>query len=177
MKRGRMPIVSNIVWTDAVLIEKLIWFRNEFNRQPQATDCCSRNKMPSRSMYQKRFGSFNSAMEKAGLPIIKSKSHFGTNRKYTNEQLFEHIRNVIIKIGHIPSAFEYEVEREKGTPPAETICGRFKSFEGALRASGIKFSLIRYKLRMATKQLHSLAVYSSGLLTEKIDVSQLKKES
>lgn len=155
------------VYSDVDLINKLIWFKNKHSRIPRSRDCRSENDMPDDSIYFKRFGSFNNAIEMAGLPI--SKKHPNKNRTYTDEQLFDFIKKCSKKIGHIPTVSEYVVHREKGYPTLNTFLYRFGKFEKALEQSGIKFSRTKYNLRKSCGHLYEFIRKISRSLREKYD--------
>lgn len=158
-------------YTNVELIQKLTWFEKQFGRRPTTKDCHSRNKMPALITYYNRFGSFDNAMERAGFQVDRTK-HRGGKRKYTDEELLSYIRQFIETIGYIPTAMDYDGTRKEDFPAQSVFLYRFGTFEKALIKSGIKFSLVRYRIRAATKNIHSFANWLSSLLREKAKAVQ-----
>lgn len=80
--------------------------------------------------YYKRFGSWNKALQKAGLPIIVSKT-------ISNEELFNNLEKIWLKLGRQP--FYSEIRKPLSKYAVDTYCRRFGSWFKACE------SFIHYK--------------------------------
>lgn len=66
------------IYSDQYLIQCLRDFSSEYGRSPTATEFDNSKKYPGHKNYDKRFGSWNKALEKAGL---SNNAHFNVSKK------------------------------------------------------------------------------------------------
>jgi hypothetical protein len=94
---------------------------------------------PSAPLLERRFGSWNAALESAGLNTTEQPLHFqGATTKWTEEMILDALRECWIKTGSI-AVLAYEAWRTGGTdgicrthvPPAATIRFRMGSWSRA----------------------------------------------
>jgi len=94
---------------------------------------------PSAPLLERRFGSWNAALERAGLNTTEQPLHFqGATTKWTEEMILDALRECWIKTGSI-TVLAYEAWRTGGTdgicrthvPPAATIRFRMGSWSRA----------------------------------------------
>lgn len=136
-------------WSREVIIEAIREYHDRYGRPPVAMDwnlTMARSKAnPARlveiedrweegcwpvvSQVQYRFGSWNAAIEAAGLSSIRAGAHL---HDFTDSELLEAVREA----GTF-SSVEYE-ERRNGGPAVTTICRRFGRWQKALEAAGLR---------------------------------------
>lgn len=118
---------------DQELLEELKRVSKELGKVPTVTECHQIKLNVSR--YQKRFGSWNKALELAGLPVKNSR-----RRGITTEQYVDLLKEYTTKLGRVPSSKEIQEGR--------AIINRFGSWNKALEAAG----LARYKRKSFTQE-------------------------
>jgi len=119
----------NKQYTDRQLIENLQNIAEELGRTPTASDLLGREG-PSNRAYSHRFGSWNDALEVAGLTENDTRKWY-----VTDEQLLKPLRELAKKLGHTPSLRE---SRDcKDTPSEPTYIRRFGSWSKAVEAAGL----------------------------------------
>ncbi|MFB7594655.1 homing endonuclease associated repeat-containing protein [Streptomyces sp. NPDC056160] len=129
-----------VVYTDQQLLYVLVRLaqgegtlgRRTFARRRRGTD-------PSASLYERRFGSWNCALELAGLAVNEQPQQLQTvTTKWTQEQLIAAIRQCLRETGSTTLA-AYETWRKNpadltgDVPPATTIRFRMGSWSRAAR--------------------------------------------
>lgn len=119
----------NKQYTDRQLIENLQNIAEELGRTPTASDLLGREG-PSNRAYSYRFGSWNDALEVAGLTENDTRKWY-----VTDEQLLKPLRELAKKLGYTPSLRE---SRDcKDTPSEPTYSRRFGSWSKAVEAAGL----------------------------------------
>ncbi|MFD9868567.1 homing endonuclease associated repeat-containing protein [Streptomyces niveus] len=126
------------VYTDQQLLRVLIHLaqgedtlgRRTFEQRRRGTD-------PSASLYERRFGSWNRALELVGLAVIEQPQHLqNATTKWTQEHLIAAIRRCLAVTGSTTLA-AYEawrtdpVDLKVDVPPATTIRFRMGSWSRA----------------------------------------------
>ncbi|MFF8917474.1 homing endonuclease associated repeat-containing protein [Streptomyces sp. NPDC015032] len=127
-----------VVYTDQQLLHVLIHLAQGENTLGRRTfEQRSRGTYPSAPLYERRFGSWNRAVELAGLAVIEQPQQLQTaTTKWTQEQLIAAIRQCLRETGSTTLA-AYEAWRTdpadlKGdVPPAATIRFRMGSWSRA----------------------------------------------
>src|SRR3954452_19889318 len=85
---------------------------------------------PSETTIRKKFGSWNNALEEAGIPINRKVKSW-----YTKEDIIKHLQS-ISKNDAITIAREYQ--KKYTSPSIETVISLFGSWNNALKAAGLK---------------------------------------
>jgi hypothetical protein len=86
-------------YSDQFLLSELKRYYKENNKTPTCSDFEKNNNYPSPKVYLKRFGSWNAALEKAGLELNLIK-------KYDKEKIMEEAVNFYKKYGRSPYYYE-----------------------------------------------------------------------
>ena len=89
-------------------------------------------KLPSSSIYKRRFGNWGNALKAAGLPSNKKPQ----KSPFSNEELLEKLRKKADLIEATPS--KAIVQKDKTMPNPNTYIYRFGSWNNALIAAGLK---------------------------------------
>ncbi|PFJ23928.1 homing endonuclease associated repeat-containing protein [Bacillus cereus] len=112
---GLIPYYKN----NQELLEKLKRVSQELGKVPTVTECRQLNL--SVATYQRRFGSWNKALEIAGLPIQK--------KAYTNEELLKILQDRARTLGRAPKCNEVK--------QSYTISRKFGSWQRALEEANL----------------------------------------
>ena len=115
------------------LLEFLNHFYEKEGISPKVQDFADNPKYPSDSTYQRVFGSWNSAIEMAGLP-----KNWGGNkgRVYTNEELLEFLRQFYIENGRSPEQLDFN--KNPGYPNYGVYRVVFGSWNSAIELAGLQ---------------------------------------
>ncbi|MFK0179574.1 homing endonuclease associated repeat-containing protein [Streptomyces xanthochromogenes] len=127
-----------VVYTDRELLGVLIRLaQGEATLGRRTFEQRRRGKGPSAALYERRFGSWNRALELAGLDAVAQPEHLrDATTKWTQEQLIAAIRWCLLVTGSTTLA-TYEAWRTDPTnpqtdvPPANTIRFRMGSWSRA----------------------------------------------
>ncbi len=111
--------------TELELLEYIKTFNKEEKRAPTQRDFIGNQKYPSFEVYQKRFGSWNNAIKKAGLNI---------NHEYTDEQLIVCIKSSGFETGKIPTVKDFSGNPKY--PNFTTFIRRFGTWTNTLKHAG-----------------------------------------
>ena len=114
--------------TDDELIELLQSRARNLGRTPTVKDVGSDNGMPSVVTYARTFGSWNQALEAAGLSINNLKF------EYTDEELIKLLQSRARNLGRTPTV--KDVGSDNGMPSAMTYIRTFSSWNEALEIAG-----------------------------------------
>ncbi|MFB7351122.1 homing endonuclease associated repeat-containing protein [Bacillus thuringiensis] len=126
-------LTPNTKKTDQELLQELKRVSKELGKVPTVTEC---HKIKFYvSTYQIRFGSWNKALELAGLAVKNPR-----RCRMTTEQYLDLLKNYATKLGRVPLSREIQ--------EARTIIERFGSWNKALEAAG----LATYKRECFTKE-------------------------
>jgi cytosine/adenosine deaminase-related metal-dependent hydrolase len=114
-------------WSDDELLDALRAFADEESRPPTAVEANARKGFPSAQTFVEHFGSWNAALDTAGLTP--------RNRRRTDEELLADLRKFADEHGTVPSAAAVREQENMATPP--TYRNRFGSWNEALDAAGL----------------------------------------
>lgn len=115
------------------LLEDLKTKAKALGRSPSSNEIDADNEMASSETYRKKFGSFNKALEAAGLTTRKVGELISKPTR-TRQQLIDELRAFGEKIGHPPSA--KETKKEPGMASSSTYISEFGNWNAALEAAG-----------------------------------------
>lgn len=116
-------------YTEAELITLLKEAAAVLGRTPKTDDLQAMDAYPSWHTYHARFGSWNKALEAAGLRPRRI-------RNYTDEELVERLRGAADELGETPT--KGMLRSIEGCPDPETYRNHFGSWANALRAAGLR---------------------------------------
>ena len=116
-------------YTKNYLTKRLKKFYNEIGRVPTCSDASRKNNMPDRSVFEKKFGSWNNALIIADLDINK------TYRKWTKEQLIYWLRKKYNELGQTPGIRDFDKDPE--APGKNTVRKLFGNWTNALKEAKI----------------------------------------
>jgi hypothetical protein len=112
--------------TDAELIDELRRVASNLGRDVVTTREVDEHSRVGSAIFRRRFGSWKSAMESAGLEVARS------GQRFTNDELFENLLAVWTHYGRAPT---YDEMREiPSRVTADTYKERFKTWNRALAA-------------------------------------------
>lgn len=112
------------------LLQALREYYKEYNKTPSTREFDSDKKYPNTVTYKRYFGSWNNALELAGLPLKQRKPKV----PYTKEYMLDCIKAYIQKYKKIPTTLEFDVDKE--FPCAATVVKYCGSWENAIREAG-----------------------------------------
>lgn len=120
------------LFSDEELLNRLQDFASEFGRPPSQNEMNDSGPHPART-YADRFGSWNEALETAGLQT-------GTNEPNgrpptPEEDLLADLKSVAEIVGEVPSERIY---KNHGKYAVKTYCKRFGGWNSALRVAGLE---------------------------------------
>lgn len=113
--------------TDTELIEELQRLADSLDKTPTFDKMNTHGKYSSPT-YVNRFGSWNAAIEKAGLDI-------NTPQEYSDQELLTHLQNLADELDKTPSSKDMN---EHGDHHTETYRQRFDSWNNALEEAGLE---------------------------------------
>ncbi len=119
-------------YTNKFLLRVLRDLADELGRTPTYRELLNRRGLPSPSIYHKRFGSWNKALEAAGLEPKRRRRP----PAYTDEQLLQALRDLAAKLGRTP--VYRELLNHRGLPSPSIYHKRFGSWNAALEAAGLE---------------------------------------
>ena len=120
-------LLVNTGRTNEDLIGLLKAKAESLGRTPTMKDVDSDKSMPSVATYIGRFGSWNKALEAAGLSSNKN--------SYSDEELITLLKAKAESLGRTPT--QKDVDFDESMPSATTYRDRFGSWKNALRAAGL----------------------------------------
>ncbi len=122
--------------SDDEMLEKLRVLAKKLGRTPSCNDADAIKNMPGNIAYAKHFGSWNKALEAAGLKINSE-----APKSESDAELLEKLRAFAQKLGRTPSLAA--VNANENTPHGSTYIKRFGTWNKALEAAGLKPNLKR----------------------------------
>ena len=120
--------VKCVIATDQELINLLHGKAKELGRTPFVSDFDDDPNMPSASTFQNRFGSWNKALEAAGLSINVKKG-------YSDNDLIMLLRDKAEELGRTPT--KREATSDPNIPSTRIFVNHFGSWNQALKAAGL----------------------------------------
>ncbi len=123
------PGTGDLVYSDEHLLNTLRDLADELGHSPTVDEMLARPGLPAPQTYINRFGSWNAALEAAGLKTRRRTAI------YTDEQLLQALRDLAAELGQPPSASEMLARRDLPSPGAYQ--GHFGTWSKALAAAGV----------------------------------------
>ncbi len=117
------------------LIEQLQKKAKALRRTPTQREVKQDSEMASPNSFERTFGSFNKALEAAGLRVNS------TRRSYTREQLIQQLKRKAAKLRRTPSA--QIVDQDPDMASVRVFSNTFGSFNKALEAAGLRVNSTR----------------------------------
>ncbi len=112
--------------------EQLLFYLQDFarknNTSPTIRDFNKNKKKPCASTYSARFGSWNSALRKAGLKV--------NSKKYSKKELKENLKQLAKDLGRVPKTSN--LKSKEWCASYSTYRKYFGSWKKALDSAGIK---------------------------------------
>lgn len=124
---------------DDKLIELLQQKAKQLGRTPRRREVDDDRTMPSSSLYRKHFGSWRTAVEKAGLQTTRAKRTDYSN--LTQEAAVKLLQDKASKIGRTPSKADFD--KDPSLPNATVIARRFGSWNEALMTANLQPNQIK----------------------------------
>lgn len=118
--------------TDEELLRYLREFSDKYNRPPTSHEISADESAPSPSPYYTRFGSWNAALEAAGLTPKNA-----PNPEYTDEELVDPFRKFADEHGRPPTTGE--VQDNDAFPDPSTYYNHFESWSMVIKAAGLNY--------------------------------------
>ena len=112
------------------LLSYLVEYYNKYGEVPSTRKFNALKKYPNNVTYKRNFGSWNTALELAGLPIKQCKPLVPYNKDY----IVNSIKEYISKYKKIPSTKEFDAD--KNFPSAATVVKYCGSWNNAIREAG-----------------------------------------
>ena len=116
--------------SDEELIDLLRAKAESLGRTPTSREVDSDKSMPSAFTYQNKFGSWNKALEAAGLSSNKN--------LYSDEELIDLLKAKAESLGRTPT--KKDIGSDESMPSANTYENRFGSWNKALKAAGLSLN-------------------------------------
>lgn len=124
---------------------------------------------PSPDLIKRRFGSWNQALEQAGLPISRKRKHRETDRdfKYSKEYVIRQLRDCYEVHGELTSTF---YDKKGYAPCSRTVSLQFGSWKAAVEATGVPVETgnpKQYSMEEAIIQLRSFYIENNYQITKR----------
>ena len=116
--------------SEAQLLQLLQEYYKEHNKTPSTREFDSDKKYPNTVTYKRHFGSWNNALDLAGLPLKQRKPKV----QYSKEYMLSCIKAYVQKYKKIPIQAEFNAD--KNFPSAVTVVKYCGSWENAILESG-----------------------------------------
>jgi hypothetical protein len=117
-------------YTNEQLLAILRHLAAELGRPPTDRELRARRDLPPPTAYRKHFGSWNAALEAAGLETRRRRPDYG------DEQLLEALRGLAAELGRPPTRREMSARRD--LPSHMAYVNRFGRWSDALEAAGLE---------------------------------------
>lgn len=116
-------------YADEELLDALHQITTDLGHSPQVTDAMKHDDFPSLQVYYGRFGSWENALEQAGVELPPS-------REFTNDELLTELHKLAADLGRTPTMKEMQINED--TPSATVYKGHFGSWNEALQEAGLE---------------------------------------
>ncbi|MBD3204547.1 hypothetical protein GF327_09730 [Candidatus Woesearchaeota archaeon] len=116
-------------YTKEQLIHYLNTLSKKIRKTPTTKQMDKHKKYPCSSTYRKRFGSWNSALKKAGFKPNKIK-------RYSKKELIDSLKQLHKDLGKIPKTTD--LKNRKWIASYSTYRKYFRTWKNALKKAGIK---------------------------------------
>ena len=124
--------LSNKQYSNDELLQELVHLADKLGQPPKSVDMNKRGEY-SASVYTTRFGSWDEALEAAGLDPEEN----GDSTQYSDGELVSELHRVKEECGRVPTTTDME---KYGEYSHTTYVSRFGSWNEALEAAGLKSS-------------------------------------
>ena len=126
--------------SDATLIQELQNLAAKLGQVPTVLDCdaAPRNEIASSSSYRDRFGSWEKALEMAGIE----------SRRLSDADLIVRLQNLAKSLGHTPTVKEVNKQPRTEIPDARTFVSRFGTWAATLTAANLESERYRSDERL-----------------------------
>lgn len=133
-------------FTEEGLLEMLRELAKKLGRTPTTKDVNENPDMPNSRTFRKYLGSYNNALEKAGLKLV-------LRQRYTEKKIIEDIKKLAVELNRLPSTKDVnEASKRKECVSENTICRRFGSLGKAYKKAGIQDMLDEIRLKETKKK-------------------------
>ncbi len=116
-------------YTEEYLIKSLKNLSERLGRNPTSEDLGKKNRVPDRSVFENRFGSWNNALADAGLKI---NCYY---RKWTKKEIIKWLRYKYKELGRTPGIRDFD--KDPRTPAKNLVRKIFGNWTNALREAKI----------------------------------------
>ncbi len=131
----RPRVENNFTPRQLELIKLLKKAFQELGHTPSNKEMNKLKGYPSATTFRNQFGSWNKALEAAGL-VVKKEQKF-----YSQKELIDYLQKAAVELGHSP--FINEMDELKGYPSSSAFVYQFGSWNEALKAAGLKVNRIK----------------------------------
>lgn len=128
--------------SDDEMLNLLIKKAKKIGFTPSSKEVNEDPNMPNTSSYEKRFGSYNKAVEKAGLTPNKKGASYNFRRELSDNDLLRQLRRKAEELGRTP--FAREVDQDPNMASVSTFLARFGTYLRAVRKAGLQPAKVRY---------------------------------
>jgi hypothetical protein len=116
------------MYTREELLDAIERYVDEFGERPSATDISAAEGYPSSYTFRNRFGSWNDALQAAGLDPNQPGA-------YSDEELLATLRELAADLGESPA--KSDLQSRDDLPSVSTYSERFGNWNDALQAAGL----------------------------------------
>jgi hypothetical protein len=131
LQKAGIDVYTGKIYTKDVLISELLRFVDEFDRVPTTRDIDNTSGYPSTRSYKNWFGTYNNALESAGLDIY-------TCHDFDEESLLEDLRNFADEHGRSP--YNTEFTRKNGYFSSGVYIRIWGDWNSALNTAGLEIN-------------------------------------
>ncbi|KXS45579.1 MAG: hypothetical protein AWU54_315 [Candidatus Frackibacter sp. T328-2] len=116
------------MYSEEELLEALKQKAKELGRTPKSKEVKKDYMMPSVNTYQSRFGTYNNALEKAGLKF--------NEKSFSKQKLLKMLKIKAKELGKTPT--KEDINNDKRMASSATYYNKFESYTEACRKAGLE---------------------------------------